>query len=191
MKLWRAGDVTTLTPEEFLEGLNTLEKIGKDFKEFPSKMGVRHLNGNFDFLELYAWKFEEVRRLIETYKDRDNDKTIDERYDWLVITDPKTKQQRRVETVGELARYCVDLVQEAYQFLGQKEVEKIVYKDKPVSKSIDKAVFYVATLGVFQTSATFFVAYGNPKFCGILGLGTFIFGLLMIQFKQKFFLKDE
>ncbi|MCR5612190.1 hypothetical protein, partial [Treponema sp.] len=62
----------------------------------------------------------------------------------------------------ELARYCIDLVQEAYQFLGQKEVEKVVYKDKSVSKSIDKAAFWVVIIEEFEMCVSCFIGYGSP-----------------------------
>ena len=68
---------------------------------------------------------------------------------------------------------------------NERIVEKVV--EKNVGKSIDMNTFVTAMVSVFGFSTAFFVGYGNKLLCGFLGIATFVFGLIIWNYKQVFF----
>ena len=71
----------------------------------------------------------------------------------------------------------------------ERVVEKVV--EKRVNKSIDMNTWVTAIIGVFGFSTAFFVGYGDKQLCGVLGIATFVFGLIVWNYKQKFFKETE
>ena len=177
------NDSGSLSYEEFFEYMDAILSAKKALEKMFSTSKVPHYERYNDFEN----KFDNYKNIILEYKDKPKNFRLNERYDWAKMKKDNSDTEILCDTVGDLSNFLVGDVDKERDALLRKEKEVIKWKEKPVSKSINKNTLWTVCLGLGAISTEFLLKYIHRDSALGMGIGVLIFLIIVICCRNKFF----